>query len=59
MSKRRNLARRAKKRLHNAAEALVKNLTPEQQDELVKMLAKAVIADAQATNTVSSETTGK
>jgi hypothetical protein len=59
MSKRRNLNRRAKKRLNNAAEKLVQNLTPEQQDELVKVLAKAVIADAQTRDTVSGQTAGK
>jgi Spy/CpxP family protein refolding chaperone len=59
MSKRREQERRAKKRMQTAAEGIVKKLTPEQQDRLVELLAKAVTSDVADTDTLRTETTGK
>lgn len=58
MSKRREQARRAKKRLQTAAEGIVKKLTPEQQDRLVELLAKAV-TDVPIDDSLRPETSRK
>jgi hypothetical protein len=58
MSKRREQARRAKKRLQTQANAIVQKLTEEQQNRLVELLAKAV-TNAETSDTLRSETAGK
>lgn len=58
MSKRKNLERRRKTKLAKHAHNIVNNLTPEQQDRLAELLAKAV-TDATPNNPATSETTGK
>jgi Spy/CpxP family protein refolding chaperone len=42
MSKRKNLKKRSNAKLKKAARELVQKLTPEQQDKLAELLAKAV-----------------
>lgn len=58
MSKRREQARRAKKRLQTHAKAIVQKLTEEQQDRLVELLAKAV-TDVPTDDSVRTKTAGK
>lgn len=55
MSKRKNLAKRKQAKLEKAAIGIVNNMTPEQQDKLIELLAKAV-TDASGNNSPSTET---
>jgi Spy/CpxP family protein refolding chaperone len=52
MSRRKNLQKRAKARLQKAALNVVTKLTPEQQDKLAQLLAKAVATDATNNNSL-------
>jgi truncated hemoglobin YjbI len=58
MSKRRELERRAKKRLLTQAHLLVGKLTEEQQDRLAEILAKAV-TNAETDDSLRTETAGQ
>ena len=58
MSKRKNLERRRKARMAKHAHNIVTNLTPEQQDKLAELLAKAV-TDAPPSDPNGGQTAGK
>jgi Spy/CpxP family protein refolding chaperone len=54
MSKRKNLEKRAKAKMARAANEIVKKLTPEQQDKLAEILAKAVAENVANNDTLRS-----
>lgn len=59
MSRRRNLEKRSKTRLQTAARDIVSKLTPEQQDKLAELLAKAVVENATNNDPLRGKTTGQ
>jgi Spy/CpxP family protein refolding chaperone len=59
MSKRKNLAKRSKRKLQQAALNLVRKLTPEQKEQLAEILAKKVTTDVADNDSLRGETTGQ